>query len=44
MQSKFKNNLTVSDDNIYRDRVSSELKSADSWNTDWGFLASGSII
>jgi len=44
MQSKYKNNLTVADDNIFRDRIRGELRAQDTWNTDWGFLAAGSIF
>lgn len=42
MQPKYKHNLTVADDNIFRDQIISELKSADTWTTDWGFLAASS--
>lgn len=38
MKSKFKSNLTVAEDNIFKDQIVRELKSADTWNNDWGFL------
>ena len=38
MKSKFKSNLTVAEDNIFKDQIIRELKSAETWNNDWGFL------
>jgi hypothetical protein len=40
MQSKFKKNLTVSDDQNWRSVIHNEEKSVVQWNTDWGFLCS----
>ncbi len=44
MTSKFKNNLTVSDDQIWRTSIGTELKSQTQWDKDWGFLVSEGFI
>lgn len=31
----------VADDQNWRSYITNELKCADTWNQDWGFLASG---
>jgi len=42
MESKFKQTIDpVSDDKNWRTRVKNETNSADQWQQDWGFLASG---
>ena len=33
----------VAENKNWRDYVAKELKSADSWNDNWGFLAGGAI-
>ena len=33
----------VAQDKNWRDYISKEIKSADEWNKDWGFLAAGKI-
>jgi len=39
-----RNDITVvAEDKNWRDYVSKELKSADAWSKDWGFLAGGVI-
>ena len=39
-----RNDITVvAEDKNWRDYVSKELKSADNWGKDWGFLVSGAI-
>ena len=39
-----RNDITVvAEDKNWRDYVSKELKSADAWSKDWGFLAAGSL-
>ena len=39
-----RNDITVvAEDKNWRDYVGKELKSADAWSKDWGFLASGAI-
>jgi hypothetical protein len=43
MESKFVSTIDpVSDDKNWRTRVKNEQCSADQWQQDWGFLASGS--
>ena len=44
MIPKFKNNLTVADDQIWRCSVATELKSQIEWDKDWGFLVERRII
>lgn len=39
-----RNDITVvAEDKNWRDYVGKELKSADNWSKDWGFLAGGVI-
>jgi hypothetical protein len=39
-----RNDITVvAEDKNWRDYVGKELKSADNWGKDWGFLVSGAI-
>ncbi len=38
MQSKYKNNLTVSDDQNWRSVINNEFNYAKQWEGDWGFL------
>lgn len=33
----------VAQDKNWRDYISKEIKSADEWNKDWGFLTGGKI-
>ena len=44
MIPKFKNNLTVADDQIWRCAVANELRSQIEWDKDWGFLVEKRLI
>jgi hypothetical protein len=42
--SKKRNDMTVvAEDKNWRDYIAKELKSADNWEQDWGFLSSGKL-
>jgi hypothetical protein len=44
VEAKKRTDITVvAEDKNWRDYISKELKSADAWQQDWGFLAGGKL-